>query len=67
MHFMTDAEHAELAQAVQMLRDAGYERPAFLLSRAWREENERAKKRRKRRATDEECEPTQGEPWRGAR
>jgi hypothetical protein len=46
---MTDAEHAELAQAVQMLRDAGYERAAFLLGRAWHDEIEKAKKRRKRR------------------
>ena len=46
---MTDAEHAELAQAVQMLRDSGLEYPAFLLGRAWHDECEKARRPRKKR------------------
>ena len=49
---MTNAEKELCAQAVQMLRDSGLEYPAFLLARAWHDENERCKKRRKKTLDD---------------
>jgi len=64
---MTNAEKELCAQAVQMLRDSGLEYPAFLLARAWHEENERCKKRRKKPMADDECGTTQGGNWDAAR
>lgn len=46
-------EHEEIAKAVEMCRENGWERAAFILARAWHEEIHKARKAKRKPVDDD--------------